>query len=1389
MPSETTKKLYDAFLSYNSEDKLSVEIIAEHLTDSNSLSVFLDKWNLIPGEPWQEAISRALNESRTCVVFVGPHSIGSWQNEEMSSALDMRVSKKMLRVIPVLLPGAVKKEKESELPLFLQRLTWVKFTKEITEENALWRLKCGIKGISPGRKQGSEIAFSIICPFRGLEIFREQDAHFFFGRDAVLQQLRDHINKYNFLAVIGPSGSGKSSLVQAGLLPELRSPDLVVSIFTPGTYPLDELALALRQIIDRDKAIGTLRDELRNSKDTDELYLLSRQLTDGGKRLLIIVDQFEEVFTQGDNEDDRKQFIALLLTLKQNKLVKVILTMRSDFIGRCATYPELNTLVNDHFIQIGTMSDDALRAAIEEPARVAGLHFEAGLVDQILEDARGASSELPLIEYALTELWKRRDYSLLRHSAYSEIGGVEGALVNRAEEEFKKLTNGEQELLRRMFVLRLIQPGEGTEDTRRRATREELLATGGHPELAEKLVNQWSSWEVRMLTSYRDSARNEIYIDVAHEALIRRWDRIRDWLTIDRADSRLIGQLRQAAAEWEGAGGDPDYLYQGSRLLQMEELVQNYTNDLTTVEKTFVEQGVDMRDKANEREELRQKKEIEDQRQRANELELLTHVAQENEMRAVKNRATAVKRTKTIFLLAMVALAIAVLAGYFALDSYKAAKESKALYWASESDKLPYTQAIRLLEYAAAYSLEATPVYERLVKRFAESSMFYKSEFLHQKEITSALFSPSGEQILTASADNTAKIWNRTGKPLATLNHKDVVLSAVFSPNGKRILTASADSTAKLWERSGKLIATLQHKGAVRSAAFCPNGTLILTSSEDKTAKLWDRLGNLLATLMHQSYVQSAVFSPNGKQILTASTDSTAKLWDRSGKLLITLKHSGNVHSAVFSPDGKSILTVSFGKTAKLWDLTGKLLVTLKHQDLVESAEFSPIEELILTASFDKTAKLWDRSGKLIATLDHQDLVSHAVFSPTGNQILTASDKTAKLWNREGKLLSTMHHEVGVSSAVFSHDEQQVLTVSYDMTARLWERSIKMHSTFNHQDAVNTAVFSPSGKQVLTASWDNTAKVWDLSGKLLANLQHHNAVNTAVFSQNERQILTASRDSTAKVWDTSGNLLANLQHHSEVKTAIFASNEKLVLTASADKTAKLWDQAGKIHITFRHGNGVNTAVFSPNEKQILTASEDSTAKLWDLSGSLLATLNHHKAVVSAIFSPNGMHILTASDDHTAKLWDRFGKPLTTLDHQSFVTSAVFSPNGEYILTASEDKTAKVWNLSGKMIAILEHQTVIYNARFSPDGKQILTACDDYTTKLWDRSGKILATLEHADGVNTAVFSPNGQQILTASDDNISRLSYLPFSGLNWLKVNNHLVPFLSSKYRKKYEIN
>ena len=462
-----------------------------------------------------------------------------------------------------------------------------------------------------------------------------------------------------------------------------------------------------------------------------------------------------------------------------------------------------------------------------------------------------------------------------------------------------------------------------------------------------------------------------------------------------------------------------------------------------------------------------------------------------------------------------------------------------------EYEKGNITKALRIALYALPKNLDNPdrPYVPEAESKLREcdypqkDDIYCRSILKHDGNINSAVFSPDGKYIVTASLDNTARVWDAaTGKPATKpLKHNSTVNSAVFSPDGKYIVTASWDNTARVWDAAtGKPVTEpLKHDRSVSSAVFSPDGEYVVTASKDSTARVWDAATGkpLTEPLKHDGSVFSAVFSPDGKYIVTASGDNTARVWDAAtGKPLTgPLKHDEYVNSAVFSPDGKCIVTASLDNTARVWDAaTGKLLTEpLKHDNYVNSAVFSPDGKYIVTASLDNTARVWDAAtGKpLTEPLKHDEYVNSAVFSPDGKYIVTASfDNTARVWDAiTGKpLTEPLKHDDWVRSAVFSPDGKYIVTASGDNTARVWDAATGKPLTepLKHDNWVYSAVFSPDGKYIVTASWDNTARVWDAAtGKLLTEpLKHDNYVNSAVFSPDGKYVVTASWDMTARVW-------------------------------------------------------------------------------------------------------------------------------------------------------------------------------------------------------------------------------------------------------------------------------
>ena len=627
---------FHVFLSHSSADKPAVEELARRLA-KEGIQAWLDKWHLIPGNPWQPDIEKALAGSETCAVFMGPSGFGPWQNEEMRAAIDQRVrdSGRRFRVIPVLLPGA-KRAERSSLPTFLAATTWVEFPNSLDDPAAFHRLVCGIRGREPGAEPGQAL-YEGQCPYRGLRVFDVDDAPFFFGREALVQWLLNELRPATegqpvnrFLAIVGASGSGKSSVARAGLVAALKHDPIPgsarwpVAICRPGPDPLESLAVALSRAVNVCQGVPALAELIAEfQKNEKTLHLIVRQsLPENAPdmRLVVVVDQFEEAFTLCREDELREALFCNLLYAA--KVVQgqtlVILTMRADFCGKCAANAELAAAFSDHHVLVGPMTEEELRWAIERPTQLVGYELEAGLVDLFVHEVRRQPGVLPLLQHALLELWNKREGRRLTVKAYQEIGKLEGALQRRADATLEAFSKDEQEFCRRMF-LRLTQPGEGTEDTKRRATMQELLSLSGESTAEEEIVQKLAN--ASLLTIKGDLIHGDVFVEVAHEALIWGWPQLRTWIDADRAGLRTRTRLTEAAREWKNSGRDPAYFYTGARLAVAKEWEASHPGQLSTDEAEFLAGSLDAQSEreANELEAAR--KLAEALRERAEEAE------------------------------------------------------------------------------------------------------------------------------------------------------------------------------------------------------------------------------------------------------------------------------------------------------------------------------------------------------------------------------------------------------------------------------------------------------------------------------------------------------------------------------------------------------------------------------------------------------------------------------------------------------------------------------------------------------------------------------------------------------------------------------------------------
>ncbi|MBE9039734.1 trypsin-like peptidase domain-containing protein [Oscillatoriales cyanobacterium LEGE 11467] len=1109
------------------------------------------------------------------------------------------------------------------------------------------------------------------CPYRGLFAFREEDARFFFGRKVFAQQLVAAVERQSLVAVIGTSGSGKSSVVFAGLVPQLRQQEgWLIRDFRPGDRPFHNLTATLVSLlepqmgeVDRLVELEKLATALCQG-DAGLPDIVSRILKkQSDSRLLLIADQFEELYTLFQEENQRRVFLnCLLKAVNSSHNFTLVLTLRADFLGSALSYRPFADALQNADVKLGPMNPEELQRIVEEPAKLLGVRIEAGLTERMLQAVEASPGNLPLLEFALTRLWEKQERGQLTHRAYEAIGGVERALANHAEAVYNRLNDSDKERAQRVFI-QLVRPGEGTEDTRRLATYEELGEENWDfvTRLADARLVVTGSQSVG--TQEEDAASlhqipNSKSVEIVHEALIREWETLRSWMNNNRNFRVWQERLKGRMGEWERHQCQNNALLQGAAVGEAKEWLDKRKTELSLSEQDFIRQS--------------------GQRQQQQLRRTISLLA--GGLVAVSGLALgvgvlwrqAVWNEKN----AEIGARIATLDDRWnsdksldaLLDGMALAKELEDADWATSDNRI-----------------QGAAMLQQMVEGIQESNRLEG----HNGTPFSVVFSPDGKTIASGSVDGTVKLWNREGELLQTLESRgDSVNSVAFSPDGKIIASGSEDGTVKLWNREGKLLATLEgHENRVNSVAFSPDGKTLVSGGVDGTVKLWNPEGELLQTLVgHENSVNSVAFSPDGKTIASGSEDNTVKLWNPEGELLQTLVgHSDSVSSVVFSPDGKIIASGSEDNTVKLWNRERELLATFEGSGgKIFSVTFSPDGKIIASGNIDGTVKLWNREGELLQTLvGHSDSVSSVVFSPDGNTLVSGSDdSTVKLWNRKRELLATFE---GSGDEVFS------------------------------------VAFSPDGKTIASGNEDNTVKLWNRQGELLATLKgHRDVVRSVAFSPDRKTIASGSDDSTVKLWNRQGQFLATLKgHHDVVRSVAFSPDGETIASGSRDGTVKLWNRQGQFLATLKGSSSL--VVFSPDGKTIASTSDNDVVGLWNRQGQLLTTLvGHSDSVNSVAFSPDGETIASGSWDGTVKLWNRQGELLATLEgRDNSVNGIAFSSDGKTIVSGSVDGTVKLWNQEGELLATLEgHDGSVNSVVFSPDDKTLVSGGGDGTVKLW-----------------------------------------------------------------------
>jgi WD40 repeat protein len=1161
-------------------------------------------------------------------------------------------------------------------------------------------------GVAPPPLAG--VSGVIDSPYRGLSAFEEQDAAFFFGREAaateVLERMSRRLDGQGLLVVSGVSGAGKSSLLRAGVLPRMRGAGLASArgsacwpclLFTPARAPLDELAVRVASLAGADAAA------VRRGLDADPagFALTARQAAlaqpagpagdaegpgseQPPRRLLLVVDQFEQLFTQCPDEAQRRAFIIALHAAAtaghgtdQAPGALVLLGVRADFEARCADYPQLAGAVQDRYL-VTSMTERQLRMAITEPAKKAGSSIEDDLVDVLLREVRtrqpvSSAGVLPLLSHALDQAWRSRIGDVLTLADYERTGGIEGAVADSAQRAYDRLTPAQQAAARHVFT-RLTATSSDGGDTADRAARAELTEGKSTAEVRDVEAVLEAFAAERLLTLAAGT------VEISHEVLLTAWPLLRDtWLAETHADRIVRTRLHNVAAEWTRHSHDPSYLYSGSLLEAAAE----------TAARIGADPGRHPPPTQTERDFLR--------------------ASDRAHRRSVRRRQSFIA-----FLMALVIgfASVAVLAFRASQEAVQKRDVAVSRQLINQSETLGDTDpTISKLESIAAWRIDPSKE-ARYAMLTAAALPGIASLAGHADRVHSVAFSPDGKTLVSGSFDGTVRLWDvathqQIGNPLTGhTGHTGPVLSVAFSPDGKTLASGSSDDTVRLWD-----VATHQqigntltgHTRPVLSVAFSRDGKTLASGSSDDTVRLWDvatqqQIGYPLTG--HTDEVYSVGFSPGGATLASGSGDGTVRLWDVATQQQIGYPltgHTAEVDSVAFSPDGATLASGSADGSVLSWDVATHQQIgnpLTGHGGTVFCVAFSPDGKTLATGSLDDTVRLWD-----VATQQ-----------PIGNPV------------------------TGYSVA-FSPDGKTLATGAYDHTVRLYGVITLTGIVLSgHTGTVDSVAFSPDGKTLASGSSDHEVRLWDVAtrrqiGNPLTG--HGGTVWSVAFSRDGKTLATGSSDDTVRLWDVAtrrqiGNPLTG--HSKRVTSVAFSRDGKTLASGSADDTVRLWDVATRRQIgnpLTGHANWVLSVAFSPDGKTLASGSADDTVRLWDVATRRQIRnplTGHANWVTSVAFSRDGKTLASGSEDDTVRLWDvatgqQIGDPLSA--DTGTVWSVVFSPDGKTLASGSGDHTVRLWDvaylvdIAPRLCASVGRSlTRIEWARYVPPGPAYRSVC-------------------------------------------------------------------------------
>ncbi|MEH2056820.1 MAG: caspase family protein [Nostoc sp.] len=1181
-------------------------------------------------------------------------------------------------------------------------------------------------------------------PYQGLQSYDEKDSNLFFGRENRIEELYQKVvsNKQTLTVILGASGTGKSSLMKAGLLKRLRdSPEhkfQILDPMRPGESPLQALAQVCLPIATTITVAELEKDEQALANIVKRWSQTNPQI-----KLLLAVDQFEELITLSKSDKEQEQFQKLIKNAiaKYPDKIHVVITLRLDFEGQFQNSILKDFWNDDTRFVVPPMTQDEFRKAIEEPASEKVVYFDPpSLVDELINEVVQMPGALPLLSFTLSELYlkysedRTRDNRALTKKDYEELGRVVGSLTKRANQEYDQLVAEDiayKDTVRRV-MLRMIS-FQGVELARRQVPKSELVYSDKKESDRVKTVIERFS-KARLIVESLNSQGGK-YVEPAHDALVQGWNKLSEWRKEEEEDIILQRRLTPAAEEWESVASKE----QPSGLQAKAETVidcldrcfcffENLPSKFNKKIKTWLFQGSQQRQHQQEGLRKKPKQFLWNSNPYLDVLnqELQSHDNWFNKLETeFVQQSVLQKRRDNSWGWRFAIGSILILSGLtvWALWSQRSAKigETSASRETAEAklpqqglDALIYSlRAGRSLQHPLLRFFKPGEQLQNQVTGTLQEAVYSVRERIRMKEAKGTVrsfLSPDNKLLASAGDDDTIRLWDLKGHFVKKWSaEQGLVTNLTFSPDGQLIATAGRDDTVRLWNLQGRLVKKWSAKqGFVKSISFSSNGQLLATGGANDTVRLWNLQGNAIGqpfgrklAPQQEKLVWGVAFSPDDQIIASAGDDGFISLWDLQGHPLGEWKGNKNgingISSIKFSPNGQRLATAGEDKTVRLWNLQGQ-----QHQQLGEPFR-------------GHEGRIWD-----------------VAFSHDGKQLASAAgDGTVRVWNLQGNELDKFQgHQGPVRSVSISKDGQLIVSAGDDGTVRVWNLNDQQAKFTQYQDTVRSVSFSPDGQRIASAGDDGTVRLWNLQGQQLAKpfTGHRGKVLSVSFSPDGQRIASAGDDGTVRLWNLQGQQLAQpfQGHRGKVRSVSFSPDGQRIVSAGDDRTVRLWNLQGQqLAQPFQgHKGKVNSVSFSSDGQRIVSAGDDSTVRLWNLQGQQLAKpfRGHLGPVYDTVFSPDGKQIASAGDDGTVRLWNLQGKQsLQPFQISGFKLKAVaFTPNGKMIVGSGDKGTVQLWDLHGQKFAgwIGHRGSQIESVSFSPDGKLLATASDDGIAELW-----------------------------------------------------------------------